>query len=250
MAYTPAYALTSVPTTAYTPVLMEETSTAVTYRLGSSVDFTDITEDTLTNDIYINRYITPALTTSLKYTNDNYIKWSTWADYSLVSGPSNRVAVTDPGTVTWCGNYIWVSNGIYGGFVQEEELSKKALFVGKLKANLVIAVKTRSQEIPLSHPAEKIALETLREVISEAEFRKYLRYGFILVKGQSGDIFQIFRNRSHTKVWRNGKVIEEVCVRIREVNVPPTDNVIAFRQIIQTSEIEFKKLGNVYKMAA
>jgi hypothetical protein len=129
-------------------------------------------------------------------------------------------------------------------------VDKKALLAMKLKSNLVIAVKSRVQEIQQAPPEERVALETLREVISEAEFRKYLRYGFILVRGQSGDVFQIFRNRSHTRVWRNGKVVEEVCVRIKASDVPPTDNVIAFRQIIQTSEAEFKKLGNVYKLAA
>lgn len=249
MAYTPILNQ-ALPTMTYIPASMEETSTAITYKLGNGIyDYAEITEAAIRNDPFYNnytdlynvKYTAPALTTSLKYSNDNYIKWSTWTDYSLAIGGTAVPA-------TW-GNSTWVSNNIYG-FVQHEELSKKALFVGKLRSNLVIAVKSRVQEIHQEHPAENVALETLREFISEAEFRKYLRYGFILVKGQSGDVFQIFRNRSHTKVWRNGKVVEEVCVRIREVNVPPTDNVIAFRQIIQTSEVEFKKLGNVYKLAA
>ena len=60
-------------------------------------------------------------------------------------------------------------------------------------------------------------------------------------------ILKIHKARYSTKVWLNGQVVEEVCVRIK--NVPPTDNVIAFRQIIQSSETEFRKLGNVYKMS-
>jgi hypothetical protein len=86
-------------------------------------------------------------------------------------------------------------------------------------------------------------------VISEEEFRRYIRYGFILVRGASGDIYQVFRNRSHTRVWRGGKVVEEVCVRIRDRKIPATDNVVAFKTAIEADEGAFKKMGNVYKMA-
>jgi hypothetical protein len=96
--------------------------------------------------------------------------------------------------------------------------------------------------------AEKNALDTLREMISEADFRKYLKYGFVLVEGASGKIYQVYRSRAHTKVWENGKIVEEICVRISDHNIPLTDNVIAFMSMILASEDEFKKLGNVYNM--
>jgi len=129
------------------------------------------------------------------------------------------------------------------------EPSKNDLFKERIRSNLAIIVKSRVEMPQAVSPAERIAMETLREFISETEFRKYLRYGFVLVKGKSGDTFQVFRNRSHTKVWRNGQVVEEVCVRIQQdAHVPPTDNVIAFRSIIQSDEEAFRKLGNVYKM--
>lgn len=96
---------------------------------------------------------------------------------------------------------------------------------------------------------ENVALETLREMITEAVFRKYLKYGYVVVKGASGDYYQIFRNRSHTRVWRGGKIIEEVCVRIADTSIPATDSVIAFITMIKASEEDFKKSGNVYKLA-
>jgi len=95
---------------------------------------------------------------------------------------------------------------------------------------------------------EWTAIETLREMISESNFRKYLKYGFILVKGQSGRIYQVFRKRAHTKVWVSGSVVEEICAYIPDKSIPDTDKVIAFKTIIEASEEEFKKLGNVYKM--
>jgi len=119
-----------------------------------------------------------------------------------------------------------------------------------IKNNLAVHVKSRVNIINEVPENEAVAIETLRETISETEFRKYIKFGFVLVQGQSGNMYQVFRNKWHTKVWKNGKVIEEVCVRIKsDIKAPPTDNVIAFKTLIETDEEEFKKLGNVYKMS-
>jgi hypothetical protein len=131
-------------------------------------------------------------------------------------------------------------------------VSKQDIEKARLKSNLIIQIKSRASSIekyPGESEPERRALDTLREIISEEEFRKYLRYGFVLVKGKSGATYQIFRNASHCKVWLNGQLIEEVCVRIKDEQVPKTDKIIAFKTIIETSEEQFKKLGNVYKMA-
>ena len=114
----------------------------------------------------------------------------------------------------------------------------------------MIHVKSRAITFSGNIPKnEQIAMETLREMVTELEFRKYLKYGFVLVPGRSGDVFQVFRNKSHTRVWRNGEVIEEICVRINsKIKVPLTDNVIAFKTMIEADEHEFKKIGNIYKM--
>jgi hypothetical protein len=45
-------------------------------------------------------------------------------------------------------------------------------------------------------------------------------------------------------------MVEEVCIRIKDEAIPRTDRVVALKAIVETSEEEFKKLGNVYKMAA
>jgi len=119
-----------------------------------------------------------------------------------------------------------------------------------IKKNLAIHFKSRANRVnPLKNLSEneQRAIETLREEITESEFRKYIKYGFVLVKGQSGKTYQIYRNESHTKVWKNGRVIEEICVKIKNHKIPPTDNVIAFSNMIQIDEEEFRKIGNVYK---
>lgn len=146
------------------------------------------------------------------------------------------------------GSSLTISNSFFNASLI---ISKQEEFKNRIQSNLIIDVKSRSDaaQYPGETEPERRALETLREVVTEAEFRKYLRYGFVLVKGESGKTYQVFKNKSHCRVWLNGKLIEEVCVRIKDKEVPLTDNVIAFKTMIEASEADFKKLGNVYKMA-
>jgi len=76
-----------------------------------------------------------------------------------------------------------------------------------------------------------------------------MRYGFIMVKARSGEEYQVFQNKSHTRVWKNGEIVREICIRLK-TEVPSTDNVIAFKTMIETDEQEFEKLGNVYHLKA
>jgi hypothetical protein len=222
-----------------------------------SVDYTEeIVSTSATNVGYI------GYTPHVKYDTANNVTWGNWETAAVTQCYSPSLTYLRVG-VNWTGeitgnntNELFINgNGTikynpdfnkYFAWSVTTVPTKNSLFTEKLKSNLVIVVKSRVETLQAASPAERVALETLREFISESEFRKYLRYGFVLVKGKSGDTFQVFRNRSHTKVWRNGQVVEEVCVRIQ--NVPPTDSVIAFRNIIQSDEEAFRKLGNVYRM--
>lgn len=116
-----------------------------------------------------------------------------------------------------------------------------------VKNNLLIKTKYRS-ELTRFNGVELKAIETLREIISESEFRKFIAYGFITVIAASGRKYQILRNQNHIKVWKAGKLEEEICIRIADDKVPKTDKLIAFKTMIEANEDEFRKLGNVYKM--
>jgi hypothetical protein len=138
-------------------------------------------------------------------------------------------------------------NASLGGTDWLNEISTKDAILESIRSNLTIIAKDRARPIKVeSNDPEHAALETLREMIPEAEFRQYLKYGFISVKGKKGRIYQIFRNRSHTKVFEDGCLKEEICVRLPNY-VPGTDNVIAFKIMIETSEELFRSSGNVYK---
>lgn len=168
-------------------------------------------------------------------------------DNLVISKPQEKFLGINLRTVV-DGNCQVISPVQYGTKTIDIQCTKNDYITHSIRSNLYPSIESRSFTIRKVSPAEERAIEMLREMITEAEFQKYLKYGFILVKGQSGDIYQIFRQERHTKVWRNGQCIEEICVRLK--GVPYTDHVVAFKVMIESSEIEFKSFGNVYKLAA
>jgi hypothetical protein len=144
--------------------------------------------------------------------------------------------------------HITGTYGVYGGGIANYALSEADRKRNSIRANLHISVISRACPIGNASAAERVAMDTLREMVSESDYRKYLKHGFLMVQGSSGDMFQVFRDRSHTKVWRDGKVIEEICVRIKDASIPPTDNVIAFKTLIEIDDESFKIMGNRFPM--
>jgi hypothetical protein len=138
------------------------------------------------------------------------------------------------------------------GFRQIETISLCQIKMNILRKNLTPIVKHRASPNYSVSSAELIALEMLREMITEAEYRKYLTQGFILVKSASGKVYQVFREPgSKISVWSNGKLIEKLCIQIKqEIKAPPTDRVIAFKTIIEVSESQLRNLSNVFKMTS
>jgi len=92
--------------------------------------------------------------------------------------------------------------------------------------------------------AEIKARTTLRDQISEKEWKRYITNGYILVKGGSGKVYQVFANHKgrHIKVYEKGKHIHELC--IHSEGVPDTDHVLTCMLIIQSDEDDFIKQCN------
>lgn len=91
------------------------------------------------------------------------------------------------------------------------------------------------------------ALSLLKNLLHEDDFRRYLRYGFVVVQGASGLDYQIIRGQSHVKVRRRGIKVAELCVNVdRQVGVPPTDSVIARMVLAQYDETDLWKRANIH----
>jgi hypothetical protein len=137
---------------------------------------------------------------------------------------------------------------VQGMFIHPLDYDLDSIRRAYRRSNLTIIVKSRADIERGFEENERCALETLREMISESEYRKYIKYGFILVQGKSGRIYQIFRRAHHIKVWEKGILVEELCIYLKDPKIPKTDKVIALKTIIEISEEEARKLSNVYPM--
>lgn len=109
-------------------------------------------------------------------------------------------------------------------------------------------IKSRGDFPLIGSPSEEKAQRTLRDMLSEPEFKKYLKYGFVSILASSGKVYQVFRNTHHIKVWHKGILEEELCVYIKNPKIPPTDKIIAFLIMIMSDEQDLRQISNRYKM--
>ena len=223
-------------------VTVEDTYVATGGILNCTTDYLNLYNSNMTNVIYNTTPTIINMDTGRQQATTNYSAWQA----NGTGAEEIRYTITN--------SFVYDPAAIYNGIIGEggwyQPLDKRSEKLLRLKSNLIICRKARNIPATAESPKELVAMETLREMISESEYRKYLKYGFVMVKGKSGDTYQIFKNRSHTNVWRGGKLVEEICVRLAWSNIPKTDNVIAFKTMIESgAEDAFKKAGNVYKMA-
>lgn len=88
------------------------------------------------------------------------------------------------------------------------------------------------------------ARETLRDLISERDWERYLSQGFVIIKGNSGKVYQIFSNHQNNRirVYEQGKHLYNLCIHSEDV--PDTDHVLSCMLLIQNDENEFFKMCN------
>lgn len=141
-----------------------------------------------------------------------------------------------------------ITNGEYYlpvPFVYNKELQ----FKQKIRNNLLIERKGRINFCNVFgsvSKSENAALVLLKKILCNNDlWRRYLTYGFILVKGNSGLFYKITRNNSHVTVYRKGVIVAELCIALSPL-IPPTDNVIAKKLLIEADEIDIWHRANIY----
>lgn len=92
-------------------------------------------------------------------------------------------------------------------------------------------------------PEEITALQLLRGLVGQDEFRRYLKYGFVMVQGQSGLRYQVKRGRHVVDVWNERGRVDGICVYLQG-RFPPTDDVITRMLMAERDELELWRRGN------
>jgi hypothetical protein len=99
-------------------------------------------------------------------------------------------------------------------------------------------------------PEELVALQLLRKMVSPEEFKRYLKHGFVSVKGPSGLTYQIGKH-ANIVVWDKDEKIATLCVHLKDwYNKPPTDEVVAKMIIAECDEPDLWKRSNTSFLTA
>lgn len=85
---------------------------------------------------------------------------------------------------------------------------------------------------------EQRARTTLRRMIGEKGYRRFLKDGFVTLVGKTGLVYCIHPGHKMTDVYDNGKLIDRACV-VLNGNFPPTDSLIMRYLLILNDEERF-----------
>lgn len=167
------------------------------------------------NIIYKNNYEIDATTATnggWKYTTAGFAtKLTTTANY-----------------VKWSGNYIISDPKIWSPSERMKEI---------LRTRQGPAILGTRKPLPLRiDEREQRARETLRRLVGDEQFRRFLKHGFITIKAASGLTYQLFHG--HTYTWQNGKRLQHLCV-VLDGDFPPTDTLIVRYLMIMNNEQQF-----------
>jgi hypothetical protein len=95
-------------------------------------------------------------------------------------------------------------------------------------------------------PREQAARETLRLILGDEQFFRFLSRGFVVVQNRkSGRTYQMWPGHEMVRVWEKGKCIQRLCVLL-EGNFPPTDTLIVRTLMVLNNEEQLWKLANKY----
>jgi hypothetical protein len=93
------------------------------------------------------------------------------------------------------------------------------------------------------------ARQTLRKILGDDGFQRFLRNGFVSVRANSGKVYQIYPGHGMTVVYDRGTPIEKLCVVLRG-DFTPTDSLITRYVMIMHDEARFRTLANVWSAPA
>lgn len=202
------------------------------------------------------QHFTPAQLAGLAALDDG-VTWTTTATSgAFVAGPDVVAHGVFIGTAT--GSTVVLDASVYGA---STVVISDSLIGAQVRrwARATPAPKNHRQQPIRSHgrgsqfsnasPAELTALQLLRQMVSPADFRRYLRHGFVPVRAESGLVYQVDRHQ-RISVWDRGERVASLCVHLRGRDLPPTDEVVAKIVIIECDEADIWKRANVSWCAA
>jgi len=178
------------------------------------------------------------LTPSIKYEKWDKDGWYNWSDASCTSATYGW----DDAAEVWTCEEKWYS---HAPPVPVDPAARLREMIQQRQGPAIIVPNRRKIVQPTTQMNELRARATLRRVIGDDQYRRFIKNGFITVRALSGKIYQIFPGHGMTTVWQYGKAIEKLCV-VLPGDFPPTDSMIMRYLMILNDEDDFRARANVF----
>lgn len=188
--------------------------------------------------------------------NDNYNPTNSSNIVNLNRTTATNTAIT--------AHTVWINGVQYdpdalGTYYIEiaREVVLKDLMVSDMRAkmrNHAIIIKGRNSRrvaLKMDPASQEIrARTTLREMIIESEYRRYITNGFIMIRAKSGLWYQIFSGATGERVrtYKDGKPFESLCIHT-DRSCPPTDHVINMKILVEIDEDSLRKGANIARLS-
>jgi len=139
------------------------------------------------------------------------------------------------------GEYTQLLKGL---LIRKFVYSGRNLFVKRSRNDLFMSYKCLPEEVR--------ARELLCEMIGYDEYIKYIRRGFIVVKGKSGKQYKISGGYSMISVYGKNEAgawehFEDLCIQFKGYNLTHTDAVIMRKLFVENDENQLYKKSNASK---
>lgn len=147
----------------------------------------------------------------------------------------------------------WESSECYADFQKPRKLSPADHLRVMIRDRMAPNVVGRARD-PYENPGrpglgaaptdfrEVRARETLAAVIGDEKYKRFLRDGFVTVRGKSGRTYQLFPGYQFTRVYNRGVPEPQLCV-VLNGKFPPTDSLIVRFLMVLNDEEGFRKLA-------
>lgn len=171
---------------------------------------------------------------SITATYANKEDWGTsYSDLCLIK-TNNTIRYYEQNTATLTGLYSKYGTEWEAPIVTPEERMRQMI---QARMAPVFHRRRRSLSIAMDVREER-ARQTLRRIIGEQAYRKFMRDGFITVVPKSGLTYRIFPGDGMTEVYDRGIMVDRLCV-VLQGNFPSTDSLLMRYLLILNDEGEF-----------
>lgn len=149
------------------------------------------------------------------------------------------ITTTATGTET-AATWYWGGDGWVRGSPSDVWITlaptRKQLMRDKIRQNLASSPHAYQHFPSDATEAELKALRLLKSLLMPADFKRYLKKGFIVAQGPSGIQYKIKRKHHAVRAFFCGKSLASLCIYVPDRSIPPTDEVITRLMMIRCNE--------------